>query len=407
MKHVFSKRRKAGLSFMTYASIFGVTLGVAALVITLSVMGGFESDLKSRMFKGLPHMEVYHENPFVGFSLNEHPVDKFKSTFPKAKYVEPFVKADVVLKNRNHLSSVVIFGLEKGSKGALWGFGEGMILGDLDLLHKDLRLPGIVLGEDLAIELGVDVGDEVIGLSPGANISDALGGMELSKTFEVVGVFRTDLSKFDSKYAVVSLEHGRFFMADYDESLQEENYVSGMALNFKNPESIDLFVENLNNFPSMKATTWKEVNKSLLFALTLEKFTMSAVLFLIVLVAAFSIAATVMMTVYYKRHQISLFRALGMKIEDVLKMFISHGAVIGGAGVVLGLSVGLAGCFLIESIGSIPLPQGVYMLQSLPVKYLYMEYVIIAISAFLITVFSSIYPAYIAANREPGEGLRY
>lgn len=392
---------------MTYASILGVTIGVSALVITLSVMGGFENDLRQRMFKGLPHMEIYFKNPFVGISLDQYPIAKFKETYPEASYVEPFVKADVVLKNRNHLSSVVVFGLDKNSKGALWGFGAGMVMGSLDDLHKASNTPRIILGEDLAFELGVDVGDSVVGLSPSASLSDALGGQELSKTFEVAGVFRTDLSKYDSKYAVMSIPNGRFFMADYDSSLDEENYVSGVAINFKQPQDVDLYKKKAESFEHLNVTTWKDVNKSLLFALLLEKFTMSAVLFLIVLVAAFSISGTVMMTVYYKRHQISLFRALGMKFGDVLKMFISHGVVIGAVGVVLGLAVGLGGCLLIERVGSIPLPKGIYMLKSLPVKYLYKEYAIISVCAFLLTVIASIYPAYIAANREPGQGLRY
>ena len=114
-----------------------------------------------------------------------------------------------------------------------------------------------------------------------------------------------------------------------------------------------------------------------------------------------------MMTVYYKRQQIALFRSLGMKFSDVMKMFIGHGVVIGLVGVCLGLGFGLTGCFLIESIGSIPLPRGIYMLQSLPVKYLYTEYAVIGLTAFLVTVIAAIYPAYIAASRQPGEGLRY
>lgn len=405
-KQVFSKRRKAGLSFMTYASVLGVAIGVAALVITLSVMGGFENDLKNRMFRGLPHLEYYHENPFVGFSLDSYPIETFRSEFPRAEFIEPFVKSDVVLKNRNHLASIVVFGLSKTSKGSLWGFGDGMVVGDLSNLHSDSGLPGIVLGEDLAFDLSVDVGDEVIGLSPSSTISDALGGQKLSKTFEVVGIFKTDLSKYDSKYAVVSMQHGRFFMADYDDSLQEESYVSGVALNFEDPESVELFVGPKKSLKGLRATSWKEVNKSLLFALLLEKYTMGAVLFLIVLVAAFSIAGTVMMTVYYKRQQISLFRSLGMKFSDVLRMFIGHGVVIGLVGVCLGVLVGLAGCFLVESIGSLPLPKDVYILQALPVKYLYWDYFFICLCAFAVTVMASIYPAYIAASRQPGEGLR-
>lgn len=406
-KQVFTRKRKAGLSFMTYASIIGVSIGVAALVITLSVMGGFEKDLKQRMFKGLPHVEYYFENPFVGFSLQQYSLDTFKKSHPDAIAIEPFVKADVLLKNRKHLSPAIVFGLDESSIGGLWGFGPGMVVGSLAELHSNIVEPGIVLGEDLAFELGVDVGDTVEGLSPSASLSDALGGQRLSKTFEVVGIFKTDLSQYDSRYAVVSLKSGRFFMADYDESLQEEEYVSGVALNFQNPEILPVKIRGKDKLEGLNATTWKEVNKSLLFALLLEKYTMSAVLFLIVLVAAFSIAGTVMMTVYYKRHQVSLLRALGMKHHGVLKMFISHGAVIGTVGVVLGLMIGLGGCLFIESMGSIPLPKGVYMLQSLPVKYLYFEYVLISVGAFLLTILASVYPAYIAASREPSEGLRY
>lgn len=392
---------------MTFASIFGVTIGVAALVVTLSVMGGFEGDLIDKMFKGLPHVEIHHKNAFVGFSLKKYPVQTFRKSFPDAEKIEPFVKAEIVMKNRKHLASVTIFGIQKESSGGLWGFGSGMVYGSLNDLHSTEGLPGIVLGEDLAFQLGVDVGDEVLGLSPGANISDALSGQELSKSFKVVGIFKTQLNQYDAKYAVVSLGNGRFFMEDYDESLDEMNFVSGVALNFKDPRKVGLFMGKLKELDDLKATTWKEVNKSLLFALQLEKFTMSAVLFLIVLVAAFSISGTIMMTVYYKRHQVSLMRALGMKFGDILGLFMSHGVVIGIVGVAAGLSVGIGVCFLIKNMGDIALPTDVYVLKSLPVKMLYFEYALISGGAFVLTILASIYPAYIAAKQEPGTGLRY
>lgn len=405
-KQVFTKNRKAGLSFMTVASILGVALGVAALVITLSVMGGFEKDLRSKMFRGLPHMEIYHENPSVGISLSKTPLSEFKNEFSDVTHVEPFVKSDIVMKHGRHISSVTMFGVDHVSKGSLWGFEKGVVYGQMEKVFSDDYPPSLILGDDLAIQLGVDVGDEIEALSPSADLSGALSGQKMSQTYKIAGVFSTGLSQLDSKYAVTSVSQARKFMADYDVILDDLNYVTGIALNLGDPDDVDLFVNLGKDFSNYVVSTWKEVNKSLLFALKLEKYTMSALLFLIVLVAAFSISGTIMMTVYYKKQQISLLRALGMEFDGIVRLFLSHGVVIGVVGLVLGLSVGLGVCFFIAEVGTIRLPAGVYVLKSLPVRFLYFEYVMIALGALLLTLAASIYPAVLAAKQDPGQGLR-
>ncbi|MEZ4741231.1 MAG: FtsX-like permease family protein [Bdellovibrionota bacterium] len=419
-RSLISRKRKSGLSFMTTMSICGVALGVFALVVVLSVMGGFEQDLKSNMFRGLPHLEILANNAMAGFSLKEYPIEMFKRDFSDAVAIEPFTQADVVLRQKKHLASVKIFGVDPKAGGKLWGFSSSMVQGkleDLDekrpMLYSDTpknHYPSIVLGESLAIELGVDIGEAVHVLNPQVSIRQTFSASNtsLSSTFIVSGIFRTDLPAYDAKYAVVSLEQGRKFMADYDEVLDEQEYVAGVALNISDPNKIDTFVQRVSKYKSLQALSWKKVNKSLLFALKLEKFTMGAILLLIVLVAAFSISGTMMMTVFHRRSQIALMRSLGMTQRDVLKLFITHGFSIGSVGIILGLSLGLLVCGgIYAQLLDVTLSEGVYYQKKLPVRFLPVDYLVIVGCAWVLSVIAAAYPAYTASKQDPGVGLRY
>lgn len=397
---------------MTVISVLGVAIGVAALVLVLSVMGGFESDLKAKMFKGLPHAEVMAKNQTVGFSLKEYPLIEFSRLFPTAQGIEPFTKSDVVLKKGKNHASVTLFGIDPGLGGRLWGFSAAMISGSLSSL-KDLEersgpdhVPKIVLGESLAVQLGADIGDKVAILSPQTNVGDVLSGGIPSLFFEIVGIFQTDLPRYDLQYAVVSLDYGRKFMADYDYSLEEGEWISGVAINFEDPEEINFFEKDLTNAPGLLISSWKVANKSLLFALKLEKFTMGAILLLIVLVATFSISGTMMMTVYHKRPQVALLKSLGMQTREIAKLFLTHGLTIGSLGVALGLITGVGLCLLLWFF-QLDLPPDVYNQKTVPVKFLPFEYVVICFSALALSLVSALYPALVAAKQDPGSGLRF
>lgn len=409
-----SSAKGRSLSFMTKISIFGITIGVAALVIVLSVMGGFEEDLKKKMFRGLPHLEILNKEALLGFSLQNFSLNKAKKLFPTALGVEPFTQADVVLKNGKNLASVTLFGISPEHGGKLWGFYDSMIQGSIDSLRKSSKelesrlsqAPRIVLGESLAVQLNADVGDLIQILNPQANLGNAFEGREPLQSYLVSGVFLTDLPQFDSKYAVVNLTEGRKFIVDFDQSLEDEKYVSGIAINLKVPEDVDLYIKNISRFPDLAVLTWKEVNKSLLVALKLEKFTMGAILLLIVLVAAFSISGTLTMTVYHKKSHIALLRSLGMSEKDISKLFLINGFIIGSVGVFIGLSLGLMICFAIYNFQFIDLPAGVYYQNKLPVKFLSWEYLAIAAAAWFMSLVAALYPAFMAAKQDPGKGLR-
>ncbi len=417
-RHFSSKKRKTGLSLMTIISFMGVTIGVMALVIVLSVMGGFEEDLRKKMFRGLPHFEVLSENALAGFSLNEHSLKKFKDHYKEADRLEPFTRADVVLKQRRHLASITLFGVDPQLGGKVWGFGSAVVEGSMESLlkkHSSIfdvgtppkKWPGIILGEDLAVQLGVGLGEDVTILSPQAGVQDALSGGTISSRYVVSGIFKTDLPQFDSKYAVVSIPEGRKFMPDYDESLDEDRFVTGVAINFQDPEQVDLYADTSEKFPGLKNLTWKIVNKSLLFALKLEKFTMGSILLLIVVVAAFSISGTMMMTVFHKRQQISLLRALGMSRNDITRLFIVHGFTIGTVGIFLGLLLGVAVCAGIYYFKFLNLPDGIYYHRQMPVKFLPLDYIVISFCAWTLSLVAAIYPALVASRQDPGMGLRF
>jgi lipoprotein-releasing system permease protein len=381
------------------------------------------------MLRGQPNLEVMNKNAVAGFGLKQHPVEDFERLFPEATAVEPYTEADVVLKQRSHLTSATLFGVDPNRKGHLWGFGGAIVEGEMSGIGAiqpagggdfpgNKRHPGIVLGQQLAEQLGADLGDEVVVLSPQTNVGTALAGGTVSRTYVVCGKFRTGLFNYDARWAVVSLNEGRKFMADYDESLDQDEYVSGVAVNVADPLAIQKTVDRVfgragapgtmpQSFGDLVPLTWEKANLSLLFALKLEKFAMGSILMLIVIVAAFSISGTMMMTVFHKRGQVSLLRSLGMSRGDIAKLYLTHGFTIGTVGILMGLLIGLSICALIKSFAVIPLPAGVYHLRSLPCKWLWMDYTIICLCAWGFSLVASTYPALTAARQDPGQGLRY
>jgi len=419
-RHLRTKQRRAGLSFLTTVTIAGVCIGVAALIIVLSVMGGFEQDLRRKMLAGQPHFEIMNKSAAAGFSLKEFPLETFQQTFPEHSEIEPFVQADIVLKHGQHLSSATIFGIDPAREAHLWGFGQVVARGefkDLTKTHPPIvsaeknppKWPGILLGEGLAAQLGVDIGDEIIAINPqgATQVGSVMTGGTLSRHFVVVGMFRTEMFNYDSRWAVVDLPQARKFMADYDESLDRDEFVSGVAMNFEDPYIVSKIEPRIKSFEGLEVLTWEEVNSSLLFALKLEKFTMGAILMLIVVVAAFSISGTMMMNVYHRRTQISLLRSLGMSKRGIARLFMVHGVSISVVGVIVGLVIGLSVCTVIHYFQFINLPANVYYLKRLPVKFLPSNYVVICMSAIVFGVFASLYPAMTAARQEPSEGLRF
>ena len=398
---------------MTFASMLGITIGISALVVTLSVMGGFERELREKIFFGLPHLEIMNKKAAAGISLKDYPLADFVQELSGLAEIGVYIKSDVIAKNLDQYASVTVLGLDPRKPHDIWGIRRSL-RGDKSfesmLISHHGEVAPAVVGVDLAANFDLFVGQRFSIISPHSNISGFLAGERLSYEYVVAGIFKTGREDLDGTYVVTNLGSARKFMHDYEPSLDSGEYVSGIAVTFHDPNDVD-DVDKVTDGPSLLSQfsqlSWKQVNKSLLIALMLEKIAMSVVLFLIVLVAVFSLSGTVMMTVYHKKTQIALLRGLGMSWQDISKVFMAHGSIIGVVGIGAGLFMGLLVCLFIQKVGVVDLPQGLYSLQKLPVKFLFKEYILISLGAFLLTVMASVYPAYIAGRQDPGEGLRY
>ncbi len=417
----FSARRHGtGLSFMTTVSVIGVAIGVGALVVVLSVMGGFEQDLRRKMLSGEPHIEIIAAgNALAGFSLKDHSVKDFRKSFPKALAIEPFVSGEVVLKRRGFVTAATVFGVRDEAQGTrLWAFDGAFSEGewaDLFKLHRPRlpqqpgvvdQLPGIALGDQLAMQIGADIGDEITALSPQASSSGALAGGTLARRYVVTGKISTGLFNYDSKWAVVSLDEGRYFMPDYDTSLSEAEYVTGVAINVPDPVHLEPYENKIKNWADLTAKTWQKTNKPLLFALKLEKVAMGSILMLVVLVAAFSISGTMIMTVFHKHAEVSILRSMGMSQGEIARLFLAHGFTLGTVGVFIGLLGGIGLCLMIKSTPLVPLPAGMYYLKTLPVRFLPFDYLVISFCAWIFAIIASTYPAIAASRQNPSDGVR-
>ena len=404
---------------MTIFSILGVTLGVAALIIVLSVMGGFEQDLKEKMLKGQPHLEILAENPTLGFSLNEISLSDIKNSVPSGRGFSPFTQTDVVIKRGKHLAAINLVGVDLSFDNTMWAFWDTVVDGKLESIeekHTPLlsfgndtsSFPGIVLGEGVAGQLGADIGDEISLVSPQAASGAVLfSGGTVSRTYVITGIFRSRIFTYDSKWAVVKLGEGRKFMPDYDPYLDAERYVTGIAVNADDPHDVDGIVSRLKSKYPLNFRTWKDTNSALLFALQLEKYTMGAILMLIVLVAVFSISGTMMMTVFHKKTQVCLMRSIGMTKRDISRLYVMQGASIGLLGISLGLTIGLSVCWCIHKFRYLDMPANLHSLGGLPVKFLPEEYAIICLAALFLSILGAVYPALVASRQNPSSGLRY
>ncbi len=413
---------------MTFVSIAGVCVGVAMLIIVLSVMGGFEQDLRRKMLNGQPHLKIHSPASGEGISLQEFPIEKIKKIIPESTAIEPFTEADVVLKRKRHVMIVTVFGLDLNEKSSerVWPFESSMISGELASIKKlhapifsedepevqskkkyQERYPGIILGMDLASDLGVELGEEVTMLTPSTNMDLLLGsGGRLARFFVVSGMFATNAFNYDRKWAVIDIEQGRKLLPEYHPSLKNKKLVSGIAINIKDPFQVQEVASRIKNELKLEALTWEMANKSLLFALKLEKFCMGAILMLIVVVAAFSISGTLMMTVFHRRNQISLLRAIGMNQKNIARLYLIHGLIIGLLGVLSGTILGISVCIILGYIEIFSLQEGVFYLKYLPVKFLPWDYLVIAGAALLMSLIAGMYPAIVASKQPPGVGLR-
>ena len=373
-----------------------------ALIVVIAVMAGFESDLKQRILGVESHIVLMrHGGSFSDYRKISKQID----TLDGVTAATPFIYTQIMLRSTSGVSGAVLRGIDPESAGGVIKILKDSGLQNLKqtqgLGNSKSWVPGIILGKELSKNLGVGKGDTVYLISSQGMISP-IGYLPAMKRFKVAGLFESGMYEYDGSLAYINLK-------DAQKILHMEGAVTGIEVRVKDVYDArniaEKIVSNLG-FPYW-AKDWMQMNHNLFSALKLEKTVMFIILALIVLVAAFNIASTLIMMVMGKTRDIAILKAMGAMDSSIRKIFIFNGMIIGSVGTTLGVCLGFIMCELLEKYKFIELPGDVYYISTLPVRLNPMDVLIIAAAALIICFVATLYPARQASKLNPVEAIRY
>ena len=401
-RYLRARRKQAFISLITILSTAGIAVGVMALIVVIAVMSGFESDLKSRILGGQSHIVLMrHGGPFTEYRKILKDVKKIDGV----KSATPVIYTQVMLRASSRVSGAVLRGIDPESAGRVIktldkvsfnnpkaGMGES----------TDNDVPGIVLGKELANNLGVSKGDIIYLISPRGMISP-IGHLPAMKRFRLTGFFESGMYDYDGSFAYINIDQAQ-------KILRMGNSVTGIEIrvdNMYNAREIAQKIVSSLGFPFW-ARDWMQMNQNLFTALKLEKTVMFIILTLIVLVAAFNIASTLIMMVMEKTRDIAILKAMGATDKSIKKIFVFKGMVIGTVGTILGVIFGFVLCTILKHYKIAELTGDIYYFTTkLPVRLEFFDVLIIVSAALVICFFATIYPARQASRLDPVEAIRY
>ena len=402
-RYLRAKHKQAFISLITILSTAGVMVGVMALMVVIAVMAGFEADLKSRILGGQAHIVIVrHGDEFYGYRDVIHTAESVDGVLAAS----PVIYHQVMLRSARGVSGAVLRGIDPDTAGSVIPTLRHLSLTSPDARAKSdedpLAAPGIVLGKELARSLGVVKGDMIYLISPRGMLSP-VGHIPAMKQFRVTGYFESGMYDFDGSFAYIHLK-------DAQRLLRMGDTVSGVEVRvndiYRARDIADKVVSSLG-WPYW-AWDWMRKNKNLFTALKLEKTAMFVILTLIILVAAFNIASTLIMMVMGKTRDIAILKAMGATDASIRKIFVFKGMVIGIVGTALGVLCGSLLCMLLKRYSIVELTGDIYYFTTnLPVRLQLTDVLIIIGSALAICFIATLYPARQASRLDPVEGIRY
>ena len=405
LRYLRAKRKQTFVSLITLISIAGVMVGVTALIVVIAVMNGFKEDLRDKILGVTSHVVI---------SRFDGNISKYQEVRAKVGEVSgvnaatPFIYTQVMISSRKAISGAVLRGIEPKTASKVINLPKNMRAGSLEELEAENKpegmrsTPGIILGNELARNIGASRGEPVTVISPLGRLTP-LGRVPRSQTFRVAGIFDSGMYEYDSTIAYVSLWAAQRFLGIGDR-------VTGIEVRVDDIYEADRVAraigKALGGYPYW-SRDWMRMNKNLFSALKLEKIVMFIILTLIILVAAFNIVGTLIMVVIEKTRDIAILKSMGATRRSIMKIFMIEGAVIGLVGTLLGLLGGYTLCTLLATYKFIELPSDVYYISTLPVQMNPLDVALIALAAIVITLAASVYPAWQASRFDPAEAIRY
>lgn len=396
-RYLTARRKQAFISLITLISVLGIMIGVAALVIAIALITGFQEDVQAKILGATSHIMVQDlsNEGLAGYRAVGDKIQADKGVLS----VTPVVYSEVLISGLAKSKGALLKGIDFNRElpGAAWlqRLEAGTIPG------QSGQRDGILLGRELAFTLGAQVGDLVDIVTPSASLSP-MGLMPKRRRFQVTGIFNTGLYEFDANTALVSL-------AAAQKLLGIEDKVSFLQVKIRNifeaPAIADRIKKGLNH--TVYVTTWMELNKNLFSALKLEKNIMFLTITLIVIVAALNIIATLILMVMEKTRDIGILMAMGATPLNVRRIFFYQGALIGVLGTGLGAVLGLAWCWLANTFQLIRIPVDIYQISFVPFRLRPLDFLAIVGVTLAISFVSTLFPARRASKVDPVVALKY
>jgi lipoprotein-releasing system permease protein len=400
LRYLRAKRKQTFISIISFISIGGVAIGVMALIIVLGVMTGFSEDLRNKILGTKSHLLI---SRFGEGITSYQDIVKEVTGIEGVVAATPTIYSQVMLTSPSNALGVVLKGIEADSASRVTNLASDLKEGTLAALAQPSPsgLPGIIVGKELAMILGVFSGDEVKVISPFGTMTP--GGMvPRSKTFEVVGIFDSGMYEYDSSLAYISLENAQQFLNKPQSATGIEVKVNAIYQVKQISKKIEVRLGM-----SYQVRDWMEMHKNLYAALKLEKMAMFIILILIILVAAFNIIGTLIMVVHDKQKDIAILKSMGARSLSIMKIFILEGLIIGVVGTTIGIVSGVVAATLQNTYHIIGLPPDIYYISHLLIKITPRDLILVTVSAISISLLATLYPSWQASRLDPAEALRY
>lgn len=399
LRYIVVRANQSFISLISILSVLSVAIGVAALIVAMSVYTGFSNDIREKVLGANAHIMLLSYNLSV-FDEREELLEKLR-TAPHVESAHPFLYSEVMLSSSGGVKGLILRGIEPQDEEPI-SLLKSLKEGSVSDLEQDSATQGIVIGEELANLQFLRLGSRVNLLSPSGQ-STAAGFTPKLTPFKVVGIFKTGMYEYDSSLAFISLSAGQKLLDI------PEGRISGIEILVDDPYKAPQIAQEINELVgnNFYVRDWTEMNANLFAALELEKIGMYLVLAMIVLVGSFSIVTSLVMLVMEKTKDIAILMSMGANTQTIRKIFMLQGTLIGFIGVSLGSFLGLGLCYLLKTYELIELPKGVYPSDTLPILVLPFDVLFITSSALVLCFLATLYPSKKAAKLEPTQALRY
>lgn len=405
LRYTRAKRRNHFISFISLISLMGITLGMTALITVMSVMNGFQKEIRARILGVASHVQVSSfEGNLTGWQQIADEVVKQ----PKVEAAAPYVSAQGMVSLNQVVQGVLVRGVLPPLEDKVADFAQMMVMGELDQLVPGEF--GIVIGMELARALGALKGDKIVLISPQGQVTPA-GILPRLKQFTVTGIFEAGHFEYDSGLVLIHMTDAQKLYR------MGEDRVSGVRLKLNDMFQAPQVVNELSSImpANMFISDWTRQHANYFRAIQIEKRMLSLILALIIAVAAFNIVSTLVMAVTDKQSDIAILRTLGASPRSIMKIFIVQGTFIGVVGTALGV---IGGVLLAYNVGDVVafiewifnvqfLSREVYYISTIPSDPQFADIATVATVSFVLSLLATIYPSYRASKVNPAEALRY